>query len=96
LIEPLLFFVEISEVLARYVPRPMVTKIVNGFFDISTTISDEAIFETARRVAIIYGSRAADSYYVAVALEYQSLLITADRTQYNIAKDVGTEVLLIA
>ncbi len=87
---PKLLMVEIVGVLSRYLSEDELDLVLDTLPSIRL-IPEEAIYDEAVQIARKTGSRAADSYYIAVASIINGILLTNDRRQAKNAKKANIE-----
>ncbi|MEM1611269.1 MAG: type II toxin-antitoxin system VapC family toxin [Sulfolobales archaeon] len=87
---PKLLIVEIVGVLTRYLLEEELDLALDTLPSIKL-IPEETIYEEAIRIARKTGSRAADTYYIAVASIVNEVLLTNDRIQAQNAKKAAIE-----
>ncbi len=87
---PKLLIVEVIGVLSRYLSEEELDLVLDTLPPIKL-IPEEIIYEKAIQVARRTGSRAADAYYIAVALTVNGILLTNDRKQAQNARKVNVE-----
>jgi len=87
---PKLLMVEVVGVLARYLPEEDLELIITSFPPIKL-IPEEIFYDEAIKVARSTGSRAADTYYIAVASVINGVLLTNDKRQKQNVRKAGIE-----
>lgn len=87
---PKLLIVEIVGVLSRYLSEEELDLVLDTLPAIKL-VPEEAIYEKAVKAARKTGSRAADAYYIAVAIIVNGILSTNDKRQAQSAKKLGVE-----
>ncbi|BES82399.1 type II toxin-antitoxin system VapC family toxin [Pyrodictium abyssi] len=93
--EPRLVLVELAGVLARYQPPDKVRSHVERIAEKLVIIDYGVLHDTAYRVALETGCRAADAFFIAAALHTGSLLATNDRIQAANAARMGVEAYYV-
>jgi len=91
LVEPRLFVVEIAGVLVRYIKPEDVVRVLALLEGVARLVPETEYWGLAKDIALKTGSRAADSYYIAVARLTDALLVTSDRPQAVSARRAGVE-----
>lgn len=87
---PKLMMVELSGVLSRHLTPNELKRVLNSLPPIKL-FPEETFYDEALRLAQETGSRAADTYYIAVAAITNSPLLTNDRKQAENARKAGIE-----
>jgi len=87
---PKLLIVEVVGVLSRYLSGEELDLVLDSL-PLIKLIPEESIYEEAIRIARETGSRAADAYYIAVALTINGALLTNDRRQAQNARKAGVK-----
>jgi len=87
---PKLLIVEVVGVLSRYLSGEELDLVLDSL-PLIKLIPEESIYEEAIRIARETGSRAADAYYIAVALTINGALLTNDRRQGQNARKAGVK-----
>ena len=87
---PKLLIVEVVGVLSRYLSGEELDLVLDPL-PLIKLIPEESIYEEAIRIARETGSRAADAYYIAVALTINGALLTNDRRQAQNARKAGVK-----
>ena len=76
---PFLCEVELKGVLVRHVEPARVIEIVNRVMDFVNVFEESALRGLASEVALHTGSRAVDSYFIALSRLVEASLVTSDR-----------------
>jgi len=87
---PKLLMVEVLGVLARYLSEEDLDLVMTSFPPIKL-MPEDVFYDEAIKIARSTGSRAADAYYIAVALIVNGVLLTNDKRQSRDAKKVGVK-----
>ncbi len=82
--------VEVIGVLAQYLSEEDLELVITSFPPIKL-LPEEIFYDEAIKVARSTGSRAADTYYIAVASFVNGILLTNDKRQKQNAKKAGIE-----
>lgn len=87
---PKLLVIEVLGVLARHLPKEDLDLVITSFPPIRL-LPEEAFYDEAVKIACNTGSRAADTYYIAVASTVNGTLLTNDKRQAQNARKSGIE-----
>ena len=83
---PCLFLAEVAGVLVRFLPPNITRGVIERLRDEVTLVGDDLYFTEAVEIALITGSRGADSYYIGLAKILNVPLATTDKVQALNAK----------
>jgi predicted nucleic acid-binding protein len=92
IVEPEIFRIEFAGQIARRANPATTLTITEDLFKELNFISTAKIFDEALSIAFKTGSRAIDSFYIAVAGLENSLLVSNDKYQVESARRYGIEV----
>jgi len=92
--EPQVFGIELASQLVRRKPRSIAEKLYNEIMD-RVVIIDDIDYDLLLDIALSTACRAIDTYYIAVAHMFSSMLVSADKIMVSNARKYGVEAYYI-